>query len=50
MLLNLGRLELEADEVERALPILEEAAGLLAARCHARPKGWLVTSRSSSAR
>jgi hypothetical protein len=39
MLLNLGNLELEAGEVDRALPILEEAAGLFRSQMVMRG-GW----------
>jgi tetratricopeptide (TPR) repeat protein len=40
MLLNLGNLELEAGEVDRALPILEEAAGLIRSQMIMRGWGW----------
>jgi hypothetical protein len=39
MLLNLGNLELEAGEVDRALPILDEAAGLFRSQMIMRG-GW----------
>jgi tetratricopeptide (TPR) repeat protein len=40
LLLNLGNLELEAGEVERALPILEEAAGLIRSQMIMRGWAW----------
>ena len=40
MLLNLGNLELEAGEVDRALPILDQAAGLFRTQMIMRGWGW----------
>jgi tetratricopeptide (TPR) repeat protein len=40
MLLNLGNLELEAGEADRALPILEETAGLFRSQMIMRGWGW----------
>ena len=40
MLLNLGNLELEAGEADRALPILEETAGLFRSQEIMRGWGW----------
>ena len=40
MLLNLGNMELDAGEVDRALPLLEEAAGLFRKLMVLRGWGW----------
>jgi tetratricopeptide (TPR) repeat protein len=42
MLLNLGNLELEAGEAARALPVLEEAAGLFRSQLIMRGWGWPI--------
>jgi predicted ATPase/DNA-binding SARP family transcriptional activator len=42
MLLNLGNLELEAGEVDRAVPILEEATALFRSQMIMRGWGWPV--------